>query len=103
MNQLTLALPESKSPCECQLCKTSRKVAAYRNRVPDELRQEFDAMIDWFWNRDEEYSTELAVLQAKIEGTWPKEDSEEYYTRVSGKLYRLHGTLVEETQEEHIC
>ena len=93
---MNLELPSTKKICLCEHCKVSRKASNLKSRLPKKLQPEFDALCDYFWSRDEEQSTELAVLTSKIEGSWPKEEGEKYYTRIDSKLYEIHSKLVKQ-------
>ena len=89
--------------CNCHTCQLSRRIKTFLGSLPDNLRQQGDRLIEDMWIELEVESTDLAVLRSKVAGVWPREDGENYYERINGELFEVHGIKVNEnaTQEEN--
>jgi hypothetical protein len=79
------------------------KVHAFEGKLTPELLEEFRILVNELWTHAEADSTDLGALNAKVEGMWPKEQGEQYYTRINGKLYEVSGKLVDEEPHEKKC
>jgi predicted lipid-binding transport protein (Tim44 family) len=79
------------------------KVHSFEDKLTPELLAEFNVLINELWIHAEADSTDLGALNAKVEGMWPKEQGEQYYTRINGKLYEVSGKLVEEEPHKPEC
>ena len=83
--------------CECWHCSSFMpKVHAFESKLTPELLSEFRILVEELGNHAEADSMDLGSLNAKVEGTWPKENNKKYYTRINSKLYEVIGKPVEE-------
>jgi len=57
--------------CECYLYKLSKRIYELEEKLPVELVQEFKSIVDTLFLRMMEAETDLAVENAKKDGTWP--------------------------------
>lgn len=88
--------------CQCWTCKSlSPKLRRFEKQLTPKLLKEFRVMMNELWSHLEADSTDLGVLNSKIEGIWPKQDNEKYYTRINGKLYEIIGKLVKENVKKN--
>lgn len=92
---------ENQKPCECWVCKElSPAVKKFESSLNPQQLEEFRVLWDELWGRYEAESTDYNVLQAKIEGSWPKELDDKYFERIGDRLYEVHGKPVEETNSQ---
>lgn len=85
-----------KEKCNCWSCQLTPKIKTFEGTLNESQKVAFDEIFNAVWSELESDSTELGCLNAKIEGVWPRNDGESYYTRIGGKLYKVSGNLVEE-------
>jgi hypothetical protein len=95
---MTLELPSTGVKCDCELCRASSACEKFKGRLPENMRDEFNALVNYYFERGANAEMELEVLQSKIEGSWPKEDNEQNYHRIGDKLYEIHSTFVVESK-----
>ncbi len=85
-----------KKKCNCWSCKLALKIQKFDESLTLEQHKMFREIFDEVWNEMEAASMDLEVLNAKVEGTWPKSDSKEkYYHSVDDRLYEVVGKLIE--------
>lgn len=84
-----------KKKCNCENCKWSRKTRKFLSTLTEKQKQTGEKLINELWIRYESDSTELGVLHAKIDGSWPKEENESYYERIRKSLYKIESTKIE--------
>ena len=87
----------TKKKCKCDSCKQIAKIKRFEKTLTDKQLKVFSPLIKDIWMKMEVAEMDRDVLYAKIEGTWPKEDNENYYERVNGQIYIITSTKVEKT------
>jgi hypothetical protein len=85
-----------KRKCNCETCKLSPKLRKFEKSLSPKQNEAFREIFDAVWNRMEMAEMDLGVIEAKIEGTWPKHESDGgvYFTRVGKNLYEVRSTKV---------
>lgn len=88
-----------KSKCNCWSCKLSPKIRKFEKSISEAQKKAFRKIFDEVWNREEASSTDLNVLEAKLEGSWPAEygglEDDGFYHRIGKDLYRIKSIKVE--------
>jgi len=85
-----------KSKCKCWSCKLSPKIRRFEKSLSAFQQKEFRKLFNEVWDREEAASMDLNVLEAKIDGSWPKEESDQevkipFHSDLSGSLNTLEG------------
>lgn len=86
--------------CNCHCCQLSHRIQSFLKSLPDDLRDEGTKLIGDMWAEMEDDSTNLGVLRSKVAGVWPREDGENYYERIDGELFEVHGIKVNENAKK---
>jgi len=73
------------SECYCEHCVLGRKIASLLHLLPMEAIKIINDLRDHL----AEAETNLQVLQAKIEGTWPKNKDEKYIVTIRNKRFHI--------------
>ena len=89
---------KSKKKCTCWSCKLSPKIRKFEQSLDADKLIAFREIFDEVWDRLEAHEMDLGVLEAKIDGSWPKSD-DSYYHRVCNALYKIESTKVEENHD----
>jgi hypothetical protein len=77
--------------CQCRFCKQSRRIDELVASIPVDVKDELCEILSDLRLSLDDTETELAVLHAKIDGTWPAKEDGKYFTVVSGKRYEVIG------------
>lgn len=86
--------------CKCWSCKLSPKIKKLEKSLTPAQVKLFRSILDPLYEKVEADSTDLGVLEAKIEGVWPKNEKDElslgeFYYRVGENLYWLKSVKIE--------
>lgn len=81
--------------CNCEYCKLSNRITALQLKLPPELAEEYKDITNILWEGMESAELDLNVLNAKIQGTWPRDDGEKYYHCTGGKKYEITSSPIE--------
>lgn len=84
-----------KSKCKCWSCKLSPKIKIFEQSLSESQRKSFRKIFNEVWDREEDSSVSLNVLEAKIDGSWFKEPVEPYLHRIGKNLYKITSIKVE--------
>ena len=79
-----------KSKCQCWSCKLSPKIRKFEKSLSASQQKSFREIFEEVWDREEASTMDLNVLEAKIEGSWPKEPGEPYLHGVGKNLYVIN-------------
>ena len=84
----------NKKVCNCKLCKITKKIDAFKSKLPKELLKEFDNISLELWNKMAIAEMDLAVLNSKITKTWPPSEDGKYYECIGIQLYEINSKLI---------